>query len=181
MVILLDLSAVFDIADHDLLLSIHNKRFGISDTTLAWYESYLHPRQMQVCVNITYSKKLNLKYGVPQGSCWGANNFTAYCSPIGDLIPSDVDLSGYADDHSHRKSSKASSSYQEAETVLSLKDTVKGIGMWMEEMRLKLNPEKTEFILFGSQKKNRQVYNPELDDNLLEVSSYIKYLGGGLD
>ena len=123
-VVLLDLSAAFDMVDHDLLLSRHHKRFGISDTTLALYDSFLWPRQMQVSVNDTYSEKLNLKYGVPQGSCSGAKNFMAYCAPIGDLIPSDIDLSGYADDHSLRKSFKASSRSQEDAAVLSLKNTV---------------------------------------------------------
>ena len=41
MVILLDLSAVFDMVDHNLLLSIYQRRYGVTDSALAWYESHL--------------------------------------------------------------------------------------------------------------------------------------------
>ena len=108
MMVLLDLSAAFDVVDHNLVLSIYEKRFRVTDGALQWYESYLHPRHMKVCINDTYSKELSIKYGVPQGSCSRANNFTAYCSPIEDTVPKCVNLSGYADDHSLRKAFKAS-------------------------------------------------------------------------
>ena len=85
-VVLLDLSAVFDMMDHDLMLSILENHYGITDTALQWYETYLRPRWMKVCVNERYSKELSLKYGVPQGSCSGANNFVAYCAPIEHVV-----------------------------------------------------------------------------------------------
>ena len=37
------MSAAFDTVDHDLLLDILHKRFGIADTALQWYQSYLRP------------------------------------------------------------------------------------------------------------------------------------------
>ena len=85
-VVLLDLSVALDTVDHDLLLSILENRYGITDQVLDWYKSYLSPCQMKVCVNAHYSENLNIKYGVPQGSCSGANNFVAYCAPIKDVI-----------------------------------------------------------------------------------------------
>ena len=45
-VIVLDMSAAFDTVDHDLLLDILQKRFGIADTALQWYQSYLRPQGM---------------------------------------------------------------------------------------------------------------------------------------
>ena len=42
-VIVLDMSAAFDTIDHDLLLDILHKRFGMADTALQWYQSYLRP------------------------------------------------------------------------------------------------------------------------------------------
>ena len=42
-VIFLDLLAAFTTADHDLLLEILNKKFGIKDKTLCWYEQYRKP------------------------------------------------------------------------------------------------------------------------------------------
>ena len=40
-VIILDMSAAFDTIDHDLLLAILQNRYGIIDTALQWYKSYL--------------------------------------------------------------------------------------------------------------------------------------------
>ena len=44
MVVLLDLSAVFDAVDHDLLLRILENRYGITGKALQWYDTYLQPR-----------------------------------------------------------------------------------------------------------------------------------------
>ena len=40
MVILLDLLTVFNTVDHNLLLSIYQRRYGVTDSALASYESY---------------------------------------------------------------------------------------------------------------------------------------------
>ena len=42
-VIVLEMSAAFDTVDHDLPLDIFHNRYGITDTTLQWYQSYLRP------------------------------------------------------------------------------------------------------------------------------------------
>ena len=54
-VIVLNMSAAFDTVDHDLLLDILHNRFGIADTALQWYQSYLRPQGMKVCINDAYS------------------------------------------------------------------------------------------------------------------------------
>ena len=40
-IVILDLSAAFDIVDHTLLLDILDKRFGITGTARKWYQSCL--------------------------------------------------------------------------------------------------------------------------------------------
>ena len=44
MVAILDLSAAFNTVDHDILLSILNKQFGICRKALEWFNSYLQLR-----------------------------------------------------------------------------------------------------------------------------------------
>ena len=65
----IDLSAAFDTVDHDLLLSILSKKFGVVDKALKWFDSYLRPRRFQVLIDDTKSKEIELPFSVPQGSC----------------------------------------------------------------------------------------------------------------
>ena len=70
-IIAIDLSAAFDTVntvDHNTLLDVLKKRFGISETTLDWYDNYLRPRSMMVNVEAEYSPKRSLDFSVPQGS-----------------------------------------------------------------------------------------------------------------
>ena len=183
MIVLLDLSAAFDTVDHDILLTIFKNHFGIADTALQWYDKYLRPRKMKVCVNASYSNELSLKYGVPQGSCSGANNFVAYCAPIEDIVKEPVSINGYADDHSLRRTFNPNSRADESQCVKDLQISVQDIGNWMTSMRLKLNCDKTELILFGSRQQllKCKTSEIELDGYPFSLSQYVKYLGGGLD
>ena len=61
---LLDLSAAFDTVDHDLLLEVLNKRFGVKEKALKWYEQYLKPRKFKVAVNNTHSKEQTIDYSM---------------------------------------------------------------------------------------------------------------------
>ena len=51
----IDLNAAFDTVDHNVLIKVLNKKFGLSNTALMWFESYLQPRQFKVCVKGQYS------------------------------------------------------------------------------------------------------------------------------
>jgi hypothetical protein len=41
--IALDLSAAFDTVDHDILLGVLNRQYGISGVALDWLDAYLRP------------------------------------------------------------------------------------------------------------------------------------------
>ena len=101
---ILNLSAAFDTVDHEILLQILEQNFGFYGKALHWFQNYLRPWLFRVNINGKYSKQIDLKFSVPQGSCSEANLFTCYCSPIKDSIPSSMTLSGFTDDHSIRKS-----------------------------------------------------------------------------
>ena len=64
-IVILDLSAVFDTVDHNLLLEVLEKRFGIVGTARTWYESYLKPRRFRVAVEDKISQPRQLDYSVP--------------------------------------------------------------------------------------------------------------------
>ena len=66
--VLLDLSAVFDIIDHDILLYRLHHVFGIQGTVLSWFRSYLTYMFQRVSIQSILSDPVELCCGVPQGS-----------------------------------------------------------------------------------------------------------------
>ena len=69
LVLALDLSAAFDMVDHDILLQVLKNQYGIDGKALDWYDSY------QDLVWYKFkgqkSKPQPLEFSVPQGSCRG--------------------------------------------------------------------------------------------------------------
>ena len=182
-VAIMDLSTAFDMVDHDLLLSVLHNSFGISDTALSWYETYLRPHTMTVKVNNSSSEMTNLKYGVPQGSCSGANIFTAYSSLIKNAVDDTFTLNGFADDHSIQRDYVAGNINEMNNLKKDLEKNLDSIGHWMDQMRLKLNPNKTELISFGgrAQLKKGIITSIEVGDATVNASTNVKYLGAHLD
>ena len=179
----LDLSAAFDTVDHDILLSVLRNKYGIDGKDLKWFNEYLRPHSFKVAINGIYSKERNLEVSVPQGSCAGANIFNLYCSPLQDVVPKDLQLSGFADDHSVRRSFKACNRQEESDTNTSLENCLLNIKRWMDEARLKMNPAKTEFIYFGNTKQIQKctISSINVAGDLILRSDTIKYLGVWLD
>ena len=69
-VCLLDMSAAFDIVDHDLLIQ-KLSLYGFEDSALAWIRSYLSDRRQCVSIDSSLSNMLHTETGVPQGSILG--------------------------------------------------------------------------------------------------------------
>ena len=110
-IVILDLSAAFDTVDHDLITrSPRQLDLGIQGkSTLEWYSNYLKPRRFRVTIEEETLKPRQLDYSVPQGSIQGAFLFIAYASTLDQVInTSQLDLNGFADDHSVRSSFKPS-------------------------------------------------------------------------
>ena len=57
LLVLLDLSAAFDTIDHGILLERLRSAFGVRDTALSWFASYLSGRTQQVSIDGTLSRK----------------------------------------------------------------------------------------------------------------------------
>ena len=179
----IDLSAAFDMVDHTILLNILNCKFGIADKALKWFNSYLRPRSFKVIIDQQCSNNQDLDVSVPQGSCAGANLFNLYCSPLNDVVPKDLQLSGFADDHSIRGTFKAGNIQQENATKEKIEACMLNIKHWMDTVRLKMNPSKTEFIYFGGRQQLRKCETNSLDvaGDLILRSHTIRYLGAYLD
>ena len=83
--VLLDLSAAFDTIDHDLLLHRMSTRYGIVQTALQWFKSYLSNRSQIVTIGKKSSEPMALPFGVPQGSVLGPILFTIYTTLLYDI------------------------------------------------------------------------------------------------
>ena len=152
--VLLDLSAAFDIIDHNILLGYLKSWFGLGGTVLRWFASYLRNRCQAIKIGSTLSELNNLIYGVPQGSVLGPLLFSLYTTPLSKIIRlhPHIKFHLYADDtqlYIHLSHKNASSA------LAKLNACLHDVQEWMSLSKLKLNPEKTEFIVFGS-KAQRQ-------------------------
>ena len=76
-VCLLDMSAAFDVVDHNLLLQKLDL-YGFNEDTIAWFKSYLNNRRQTVSINASLSKLLPVTSGVPQGSILVPLQYTFY-------------------------------------------------------------------------------------------------------
>ena len=101
-VCLLDMSAAFDVVNHQILLE-KMKLYGFDENTITWLRSYLTNRRQCVSINGSLSKFLPVLSGVPQGSILGPLLYTIYTNDLPEVIDKNNQNSicCYADDTTH--------------------------------------------------------------------------------
>ena len=103
--------------------------------------------KQKVKLGNSFSDAFSLPYGVPQGSVLGPLLFTLYTTPLSNIISNfNVTHHLYADDtqiYLALDRRNFDSSFSE------LTECLRCIPNWMAGVKLKLNPEKTEFIIIG--------------------------------
>ena len=83
---LLDLSAAFHIIDQDILFHRLEHVFGIQNSALAFFRSYLTERKQMVFISGYSSNPSTLLHGVPQGSVLGPILFLLYTQLLSQII-----------------------------------------------------------------------------------------------
>ena len=77
-----------------------------------------------VKIREAFSSKCELDCSVLQGSLGGPSLYTVYASTMQSVVPEEIDLHGFADDHVLKNSFRASSRVDEKESILSLESTL---------------------------------------------------------
>ena len=179
---LLDLSPAFDTIDHNILFHCLKDWFGVDGTVLGWIKAYLSNHRQKVKIGNSFSDAFSLPYGVPQGSVLGPLLFTLYATPLSNIISSfNVTHHLYAQDTQvylaldHRN---FDSSFAELTECLTC------VEKWMDGVKLKLNPEKTEFIIIGDRQTREsliQKFPTQLLGNSISPTDTLKNLGVTFD
>ena len=133
----LDLSAAFDTINHNVLLNRLQYMYGITGTAFKWFQWYIEQRNNQVCVGDSLS-------------VLGARLFTMYTYPLALIFNKHkVEYHSYADDtqvYLHCDKNVASLRH----AVHQLENCIFDICDWMQRIALKLNEDKTEFVIFST-------------------------------
>ena len=126
-------------------------------------------RSQRIKLGNCLSSRSDFSFGVPQGSVIGPLLFTLYTTPLSSLI------SGHAiPHHLHADGSQLYVSFSSGDSAAALnglQSCLASVQSWMSTNKLKLNPDKTEFLLIGNERQ-RSKYLSTFPIELLGVESY---------
>lgn len=180
--IMLDISAAFDTLDHSIFLQRLTYSQGIAGKAIDWLQSYLSGRTQSISVNSVTSGDVSLQYGVPQGSVLGPRGYSMYTLPVSDIFKKyDVHCMIYADDSQGYTIIRPNQSWRSS--AQTLEACVSDIKQWMNANMLKLNCDKTEFIIFNPRRKKSSFteHTLNLDNSIFTPAACVKNLGVTLD
>ena len=183
LLVLLDLSAAFDTIDHEILLSVLSRRFGVVGPVFSWFQSYLTDRTQKFIYADKESPSFSVDCSVPQGSVLGPLGFTVYTEDIVELLDRHAIQSHmYADDTQLFTSCRP----EDIDMIRTrLSNCTAEVAQWCASRRLQLNASKTEVIWFGSRanlaKINSRDRSVQVGVETIQPSSVVRDLGVHLD
>ena len=183
LLVAIDLSAAFNTVDHDILIKVLKMTFNVHGKSLDWFKLYLYPRSCKVNIGESFSNSQDLNFSVPQGSLCGPVLYNAYASTMKSIVPLDIDIHTYADDHALKKEFNSSVLLEEVKAADKLSRCLDDVRSWMNSCHLKMNTDKTEAIRFGSKQQIRKcsLDTIEVCGEFIPYSQSIKYLGVCID
>ena len=130
------------------------------------------------------SEKFNLQCGVPQGSCLGPLLFTIYASKLFEVIKNYLPQSHeYANDAQLYLSFNADSACSQNDAVEAMERCIQAIRSWMIKDKLRLNDNKTEFMIIGTRKQLAKVNIDGLSvgESIIAPVTSVRNLGSWFD
>ena len=176
--ILLDLSKAFDCVDRKILLN-KLEYYGIRGKMHKLLESYLTERKQFVDFAGYVSTCESIEVGVPQGSVLGPLLFLIYINNLQNRTT--LKVLNFADDTLLYTTLKKNTYKRDNAYINS---QLENISIWLMDNRLKLNVNKTRYMLFHSGKidiwKNINLDIKIGNSTIKKVNNY-KYLGVTID
>ena len=164
-VISLDLSAAFDVVNHDLLLK-RLQIMGLPPKITNLLNIWLKDRTMYVNVNNSCSIFTKIIAGTLQGSCLGPILFALFISPMYETS----DCITYADDNYTIETGSDVNV-----TIGKVKMKAEILMTWLKDSGMQVNSKKTEFCIFH--RSDIQTKRIALFDEIIESKKEIIILG----
>ena len=181
--VLINLSAAFDTVDHDKLVEVLEKCFGVESPAVNWFSSYLSPRYFKVCFINIYLESETFTFSIPQGSLSGPAYLNTYSSTISMIIPQSSEISAFVDDHSLFKTFIQNLEGWQGLDINDLENCLVKVGTWMDTNILKMNTSKTELILRGNNQQLAKcnTQNIKIITDTVKHSQVMRYIGAWID
>ena len=173
----LDLSKAINTLDHDILLK-KLELYGIRDTALKLYNSYLKDQTLKVKLKMSsnegfvYSSEQNINYGTPQGSVLGLLLFVIFTNDIYQHLEN-ADGILFADDTTLYKTGR-----NENYTRWCIEHDLEILSDWFKANKLTLNLNKTVAMNFGKSRNNTPL---QISGQTIPWVEKTKFLGLWLD
>ena len=178
--IFLDLSKAFDTLDHTVLIQkLHY--YGIKDTALNCFRSYLTKITQYVECNGVSSSIKEIETGVPQGSILGPLLFIIYMNDI-HTVSDNLNFILYADDTLSSPICSFTSQCNgniELVSVL-INSELNKIADWLAVNKLSLNVQKTKFMIFHYRQRiltENDIPHLMINNTLIEQVTEFNFLG----
>ena len=170
----IDLSKAFDSVDHGVLLN-KLEWYGVSSK---WFKNYLSGRRQTVSGG---SVTLPLSHGVAQGSLVGPILFLIFINDLSNFLPHGRLLS-YADD-TQLLDSATPNAVGLSNLKARVEESIHCLQNWFQSNSLKMNPNKTDFMLAGTKPSLKKVNSFHITTSGTDIypSSSVKVLGVLLD